>query len=401
MFYIITYATHDSGYFNILKKNPNITILGYGNKWNGLHDKIKGIIEFCKKINPNDIVCFVDGFDTIILSDKDEILDKYYNFYNGKIVFSKDITINNTLVKYKSDQFFGRCQDFRINSGMYIGNASQLINFWSEMKSYEKSDQQYATSKCKLSNNIEIDSKNILFYNYSKFDKINYNDKRIIVNNEMPTVIQAIAHENMNHVLSNIGYTDLPEIKFNYLYRLKTYYKGLLPEIIFIITCIILYLLISNKLHAIIICIILLFSFVHYNLYIDHLPVNIYRKIGALFIDILHISIEVLIIYLLFNLNCNYNKLIILNIVYLSVIFGLFLFRKCILTIINNKLLNLDYNTLWVSEISRIKYFIDNDSIYKANVGSGIDAWMNFNKYIVFLIILLNIYCLYKINYRK
>jgi hypothetical protein len=26
---------------------------------------------------------------------------------------------------------------------------------------------------------------------------------------------------------------------------------------------------------------------------------------------------------------------------------------------------------------------------------------MNFNKYIVFLIILLNIYCLYKINYRK
>lgn len=73
MFYIITYASHSENYFELLKTYPELIILGYGKKWNGFQDKINATVSFCKKIKKDDIVCFVDGFDSIILESSSEI----------------------------------------------------------------------------------------------------------------------------------------------------------------------------------------------------------------------------------------------------------------------------------------------------------------------------------------
>ena len=89
MFYIVCYATHTERYFNILKEScPNIIILGYNDKWINFYTKIHKILDFCKTKNPDDIICIIDGFDTIVLSSLDEILDKYKSL-NYDIVFSK------------------------------------------------------------------------------------------------------------------------------------------------------------------------------------------------------------------------------------------------------------------------------------------------------------------------
>tara|TARA_Y100000389_G_scaffold197861_1_gene233272 strand:- start:3009 stop:3311 length:303 start_codon:yes stop_codon:yes gene_type:complete len=91
MFYIVTYATHSEKYFDLLKQYPGLIVLGFGEKWTGFHDKTNAVVEFCKKVKPDDIVCFVDGFDTLILESSDEILRRYKEL-------DKDLVISKALV---------------------------------------------------------------------------------------------------------------------------------------------------------------------------------------------------------------------------------------------------------------------------------------------------------------
>ena len=68
--YIVTIATESKFYFPYLiksceKNGIKLTILGYGEKWKGFNWKFKLVLEFLKKINKNDIVCFIDGYDVI------------------------------------------------------------------------------------------------------------------------------------------------------------------------------------------------------------------------------------------------------------------------------------------------------------------------------------------------
>ena len=117
MFYIITYATHSSGYFELLKQScPDIIILGWGEKWNGFGDKIKATVEFCKTKKPDDIVCCIDGFDSIVLTSKEEIYKKYKSF-NIPLIFSNGASSSSIFVKYIQDKLFGKCKSKRLNAG--------------------------------------------------------------------------------------------------------------------------------------------------------------------------------------------------------------------------------------------------------------------------------------------
>ena len=68
--HIVTVATHSKFYFPYLiescKRNGSeLVILGYGEKWKGFTWRFKLVIEYLKKLNKNDIVCFIDGYDVI------------------------------------------------------------------------------------------------------------------------------------------------------------------------------------------------------------------------------------------------------------------------------------------------------------------------------------------------
>ena len=66
---IVTYANKSQGMFEELVKNDfdvPIKVLGWGRKWNGYSDKSKGLLEYMKTKNDEDIIVFVDGFDTKI-----------------------------------------------------------------------------------------------------------------------------------------------------------------------------------------------------------------------------------------------------------------------------------------------------------------------------------------------
>ena len=149
MFYIVTYATHSQTYFEILKQScPDMIVLGWGEKWNGFNDKIKGTVAFCKSKKPGDIVCFVDGFDSVVLTSKDDILKRYKSL-DSPLVISQAGVAPSIMGKYLQDKLFGKCNDQRLNSGLYMGTAESIVDFWGEMQ--DQDDDQTNAKQGSLS----------------------------------------------------------------------------------------------------------------------------------------------------------------------------------------------------------------------------------------------------------
>lgn len=252
MFYILTYSTHSEKYFELLKTYPQLIILGYGKKWNGFKDKTDAVVSFCKKINSDDIVCFVDGFDSIILESSTEILKRFKEL-NKDLIFSKDLVSNNFFEKYIVDIYFGLCKHKRLNSGLYIGKASAIIEIWKGMKS-NMDDQQLITQKCINGSDIYIDSNHYIFYNYSSKDKITVKNKKLYINDNTfnTCIISAPGNKDIKYILKKLDYKNIDLIKKNKnrgLYLLKTYILKFIPEIILLSTFIFIFIFIFFRLN--------------------------------------------------------------------------------------------------------------------------------------------------------
>ena len=227
MFYLITYATHDERYFKFLKNRVH-KVLGFGKTWNGFHDKVNAVIEFCESVEPDDIVCFVDGFDSMILGTDQEILAAY-KALGHELVFSKEKTILDSKADmYVFKKNFSECIENRLNSGLYIGRAQSIAEFWRDMKP-SQDDQRYACAKGPY-----VDLENKLFYNFSKLDTDVTRDADgfIYKNGKKVIIIGMPANETIrSDVIAQPKYIRL----------IKAYWKNWIPEILLI--CVLIYVL--------------------------------------------------------------------------------------------------------------------------------------------------------------
>ena len=392
MLYIVTYVTHEERYFSILKNFPDLIVLGMGKKWNGLTDKVYGVLDFCKTKNSDDIVLFVDGFDSIILADSTEILDKYSKF-KDKLVFSNSMKPKNNLYKYLQDKFFGRCRNLSLNSGMYIGTVNLIIDFWTNIIP-KNDDQRYANSECNKKEYVEIDTTNVLFYNYSSSDKISISNNRIVLHENKPCVISAPASNNINHLLSKLGFTDLPKIDSNLKYKFKTYLKEFIPEILFVILSILIIKFNKTKIKSWIFIFLLFLELLHYELYVKFHDKPPFIKFIYCLMDIIHIGVMLLIFLLVINYKSDIKTLIFINILVFAFVTSFFIFKRCILTILENKVLGVDDSIGTVSRDTRLFYLFDINRVYKpSETKNNTIDWINSNTIIFILVLILN--CLF------
>jgi len=220
--YFITYATHSERLFPILldsckKNNINLNIIGYGDKWINWKNRALNILNHIKTLDPNIIICHIDGFDSIILSNKEEIYEKFKKYYSDKkIVFSLDTT-NNIFVRYIKLKKFTLCKNTFISAGLYIGYNYYIQYLLNEfIKSDDYDDQHFFSILCNNLSDMEIDN-NIIFYNYQYFDSINlkYIDNRLYIDNKMPCIISAPGNVNINNILKKFNYSYLSNNKNN------------------------------------------------------------------------------------------------------------------------------------------------------------------------------------------
>lgn len=177
-----TYATHDSGMFKELVNNPynlDITVLGWGAKWNGYMDKIRAVSEYISKLPRDDIVCVLDGFDTFIQRDPKDVL-RIFKRFNAKVVISKDRPIEFIIAKYFARRVFGGDENGNVlNAGMYMGYVSELQKMFKLVLRERTEDDQRAINSVSKYLDIKIDTDFRLFYNSrSEGDK---NERSIFV----------------------------------------------------------------------------------------------------------------------------------------------------------------------------------------------------------------------------
>jgi hypothetical protein len=382
---MITYATHEERYLPLLKKScPDLVVLGMGKKWNGFQDKVYATIHYCKE-HPNEIICFVDGFDSIVLQPN-EILTRYESFQTP-LVMSHAAHKRSVTVKYIQDKLYGKCKNQRLNSGMYIGTSEAIISFWEDFQGGE--DQIYATQKCK-SVDMKIDINHEIFYNYSPDDDIQVRNGQLYVNKVPTCVISCPGNTSINPYLKQLGYNP-PEIKYDWNYRIRSYMKHFLPEVILVCIMGLAFMYFTFPL-SLVFSFLLFTTFLEYVLNIKDYPIYPFFKGICLLIDVVHMFLLVMLFTLAVNFDCNLKQLCMLNTLYLIVVLCFFHFKRCIIAIVQNKIIQ--KKVAWTGPFDRIHYFLKPEKEY-ITIGTT-KGWIESNKLTCLIIILLNLYCLFK-----
>ena len=92
---IVTYANKSFGMFEKLVNNDfsvKVKVLGMGKKWNGYIDKSIGLLEYMETKKDDDIIVFVDGFDTKINKNPYNIRTLFES-YDCKVLVSSDFGV--------------------------------------------------------------------------------------------------------------------------------------------------------------------------------------------------------------------------------------------------------------------------------------------------------------------
>ena len=203
MLNIATVATHEERYLPVLDKQikdkgTELVKLGFGKKYYGHIMKDKEMIEYLKTLEEEQIVVFVDGFDTLCLGETSEIIEKFKKM-NKKLVIS---TENIGYLSFIHSAVFNKVRGKFINTGLYIGYAGFMKDFLSKMYNYEhdKKSNQKTWSDFLFKNawrhfdltDIGLDTDNELFLNYSftVSDRYTFDEKRIKTNGVNPAFIQ-------------------------------------------------------------------------------------------------------------------------------------------------------------------------------------------------------------------
>jgi hypothetical protein len=257
---LITYATHESGYYEALKisatKNGfTLVTLGFNQKWEGFTQRFIEIKNYLETYsNKDEIICFVDGFDCIVLGTSQEMLKKYTN--HDKILFAADSD------SYFATEIFGEINKKdknhkynRLNAGCYIGKVKNILELlvnlcnFTECKA-ESNDQTLMTlyyNKC--IDCLDIDHNRNLFYNlkldinnlywqyliisntYKKLKAplenkyYKFINNRIILNNgNIPIILHGNGDTNMDLIVEKLGYPiSINKNKDYYNYSIKPF----------------------------------------------------------------------------------------------------------------------------------------------------------------------------------
>ena len=318
MLYIVTYATHSERYFETLKKScPDIIVLGYGEKWNGFIDKTNGIIEFCNNKNPSDIICVVDGFDSVVLDS--DIIEERYRELGKDLVFSKEGSVCSVVSKYFMDKVFSSCKStkHRISAGLYIGTVQSIVNFWKDY--HEGDDQEYVTERC---DEVYVDINNNIFYNYTPVDRLDVREGRLYLEEGSRSIpiIGSPGNRDMRPILRKLGYNSLLDIQQNnyLLSGIPKYGKLFLPEIIWAIVSILLFLGVPNKKLALVVSFVILLEVINFEVDVKHKKASVLEKILYTAYDAMYICSVVVILWIMIH-SKNLRNIAILDILAFSI----------------------------------------------------------------------------------
>ncbi|HAW05862.1 MAG TPA: hypothetical protein DCW83_14340 [Saprospirales bacterium] len=225
-FHILTVATDESKASKLLESPHNIINLGKDVLWEGGTmqgpgggQKVNLIREGLSNYNDNDIVMFVDGYDTFIHASEDEILKRYFGF-RAEVVFSAEKTCWPD--KSIADRFPETGGYRYLNSGTFIGTVGTLKKIFADQVENHSDDQLYCQKQYLSGNfNITLDYESYIFFCLAGLEKnCSYNQTNDFVINNETNCTSCIVHGNGGEYTKE---------SFNSLYYQINEYKIYIP----------------------------------------------------------------------------------------------------------------------------------------------------------------------------
>jgi hypothetical protein len=176
---IITYATHSHGFFDeLIKKNPEIIVLGLGTPWKGFVYRIQVILDYINNLPDDEIIVIVDGFDTII--KKTEGLEDKFKSKDCGVLYSIDDNwglsniIPSFINKYFVKKVYGTCKDnLTLNAGLSMGYVKYIKEVYNKILIGDSSDDQRNLNKaCNSLPFLKIDKDHEIFQNCSSLEQV-------------------------------------------------------------------------------------------------------------------------------------------------------------------------------------------------------------------------------------
>lgn len=265
---LVTVATQSERYFPWLEQsckrfNVNLTVLGWGEKWKGFSWKIYLLVKYLKSVEPDEIVCFIDAYDVILLKPLQELEKRFIELHQKtgcKIVVGQDKALN-AFHKFIVKSIFGSCNKSNINAGTYIGYAKDLITLlkgaYQLDPRFDSDDQVLLVKYCNIvPDAFYIDDESYCFFTYTNPLQLTGHQ----LYEQDACILHAPGTTNITSFLKEQGYKFTTEEErelntilnqafiqkvFHYIHKFKLAY--IIPVIIIIILIIRMYKLFYQK----------------------------------------------------------------------------------------------------------------------------------------------------------
>lgn len=231
---IVTVSTKSDGYFPVLKKlckkkNHELIVLGFGEKWKGWVWRTKMFINYISKCDPNEIIMIIDAYDVMVLASHKEIMRKYRNFkcdilFSASCIYSGQPNLSwlyQNIIFNQIKNYFDvpNYKSYILNAGSFMGKASKICELYNRLyKRYIKTlviDDQKNLNNIRLTGlDYKIDKNSNIFWIWERtslkeliyfliynelYEKTNlYKKGGVQFNNVQPCVVHGIGNRVMD-----------------------------------------------------------------------------------------------------------------------------------------------------------------------------------------------------------
>lgn len=231
---VITVATHSQAYFPVLEEsarlnNIELIVLGWGEKWGGFGWKLKLLKNYFQTQPPNEIVIVVDGFDTFIISNLDEIIQKFKEI-NKPMICAAERKHHNYIWNIVYERIFNKRNSYPqtptiynyLNAGAWITSSGYILDLLKDVPLHNTTNDQALFTYLYINEKIAIDYECKIFTCIRNESDLLYTNGRYenIFTKEYSCIIHAPADVSMKNLIHYMGYTP---VKYYFYQRVWKY----------------------------------------------------------------------------------------------------------------------------------------------------------------------------------
>ena len=133
---VFAVCTHTEGWYNALaisaqRGGYNLITIGWQQTWGGFVWRMSLILDALETLNEDEIICFVDAYDVIILVPAIELRARYTALvHDGRVLLAVENPLKEPLAYTLKRAVFGACVGGQtVNAGAYMGTVAMVRKF--------------------------------------------------------------------------------------------------------------------------------------------------------------------------------------------------------------------------------------------------------------------------------